>query len=142
MNLRYVRATSADSEKIYAFAEELVCMYEKPEIIPKVLPWMRKKIAENISNYVAVYLNDTLAGYFSFSYEGDKFELDDFYVFPQMRCKGIGSCILNKCIEMAQGDIMLYVFNENKGAISLYERFGFQVEQHVSETRSIMVRKG
>ncbi len=142
MNLRFLSATSNDAEKIYAFAEELVCRYENPEVIPKALSWMRKKIFKNINSYIAVYLDDTLAGYYNFSAMGDKYEIDDLYVYPQLRGKGIGSCILKRCIEMAQGDIMLYVFNENKGAISLYERFGFCVEQQVSETRSIMVRRG
>lgn len=142
MDLRYMTATDADIEKIYGFAEELICRYENPGIFPKVLPWMHNKISANINSYVAVYLDETLAGYYRFSADGDMYELDDLYIVPQLRGKGIGSCILHKCIKMAQGDIMLYVFNENKRAISLYERFGFSVVQQVSETRSIMVRRG
>lgn len=142
MVLRYLTATDADMEKIYGFAEELVCRYEDLEVIPKALPWMRNKISENINSYVAVYLDETLAGYYHFFANGDKYELDDLYIVPQLRGKGIGSCILHKCIKMAQGDIILYVFNENKRAISLYERFGFSKFQRVSETRSIMVRRG
>ena len=67
-------------------------------------------------------------------------ELDDLYVLPTFRGKGIGTEILSYCISQMNTPIFLYVFRKNTGAIKLYERMGFLMAEEVDDTRLIMRR--
>jgi ribosomal protein S18 acetylase RimI-like enzyme len=53
-----------------------------------------------------------------------------FYVRPEMRRQGVGSALIAALIEAAHvavEQLTLTVVQENKAAISLYERFGFSI---------------
>ena len=68
-------------------------------------------------------------------------ELDDLYIFPEFRSKGIGSVIIQKCIEESDSTIFLYVFAKNVRAIALYEKLGFKIVKNIRDTRYIMERE-
>ena len=68
-------------------------------------------------------------------------ELDDFYILPQFRGRGIGTAVLEKCIRESSLPIFLYVFTRNTGALNLYQRMGFRIAEQISSTRSIMRRE-
>ena len=82
----------------------------------------------------------TVAGYYHLIPGAEKTELDDFYILPPYRGRGIGTRALKDCIQRAAGPLFLYVFSRNAGAIRLYERMGFQITETVGETRCIMER--
>lgn len=136
----FVKAEEADIPVIFAQAKELIDAYEEITAIDyeKVLAWMQRKISQHISEYCCVLINGKKCAYYRLCADG---ELDDLYVLPPHRSKGIGAMILNKCIEQSE-DIYLYVFQRNTRAIAFYERFGFTVRETVGKTRLIMERKG
>lgn len=142
--LRYVTATEQDVQTIFALSKSLIEEYEDLSSVdyPKVLRWVESKIRDNIGKYKVIVFNDEKAGYFCLDFHADKWELDDFYIMPPFRNMGIGSTVLSYICESITGCIYLYVFAKNKGAISLYERFGFKRVKTVSETRQIMERPG
>lgn len=144
MNLRYEPAQPGDAAVIYSLCRELVEHYEDSTKVDfgKVLPWLERKIRENILLYTRVLLDGKAVAYYRLDISGECTELDDLYVLPEYRCCGIGTQILRKCIESTEKTIFLYVFKENTGAIALYSRMGFTVEQQVGGTRCIMVRNG
>ena len=141
-NLRYSPATPEDIDVIYNLCRELIETYEDLSSIdlPAVLAWVRKKIQKQISGYTCVWQNDNKVAYFCLSEEPQGSELDDFYVLPEWRNRGIGSGVLKYCLEHAQKQMYLYVFTRNIGAIRLYERFGFVETKQVSPTRIIMTK--
>ena len=67
-------------------------------------------------------------------------ELDDLYVLPEYRRRGIGTMIIEKCCSESDLPIFLYVFSGNTGAVSLYQRLGFRITESVGGTRYIMQR--
>lgn len=142
LSLRFCPASNEDVPVIFSMAKELVDTYENVAAIDydKVMEWMRCKISENITSYTCVYLGAEKAGYYCLNAEPGQTELDDLYVMPQFRRLGIGTAIVNRCIEQAEGLLYLYVFKGNSGAIKLYSRMGFSVSHNVSETRIIMRR--
>lgn len=142
--LRYVTATEKDVQTIFTLSKSLIEEYEDLSTIdyPKVLRWVESKIRDNIDKYKVIVFNDEKAGYFCLDFQADKWELDDFYILPLFRNMGIGTAVLSHICENITGCIYLYVFTNNKGAISLYERFGFKRVQTVSDTRQIMERPG
>ena len=143
MELRYEPARPEDIEALYAFNKELIDRYEDIEAIDyeKVLHWVRRKLETRISEYTCVFAGNQKVGYYHFADVDDKMELDDLYVFPGFRGRGIGTAIVRKCCKEADKTLFLYVFSENKRAISLYRRLGFRVVQEIGITRLIMEKE-
>lgn len=140
MQLEYMAGTPDDIPVIFAQAKALVERYEDVTTIDydKVLAWMERKITKCIASYTRVSLDGETCAYYCLAPDG---ELDDFYVLPSFRGRGIGSAILENCIRESQVPLWLYVFTKNKGAIALYQRFGFQITEPVGTTRAIMRRE-
>lgn len=47
-------------------------------------------------------------------------------VAPEGRGRGIGTLLMEEAIRVAEGDLSLHVETENRAAIKLYEKFGFE----------------
>ena len=143
MNITYQGARPEDIEPIYALCKELIHRYEQLETIDydRVMAWVRRKIESSISEYTVVYANGKKAGYYHFYRNEDgQFELDDLYIFPEFQNRGIGTEIIEACCNSVNAPVMLYVFIENKRAVSLYKRLGFEVTQTVHGSRYRMQR--
>ena len=141
MKLQFLPADASDIPVIFAQAKDLIDAYEDTGAIDydKVLAWVERKITANISEYCRVTADGAACAYYRLCADG---ELDDLYVLPQYRNRGIGTQVLQKCIAESEKTLYLYVFSRNIRAISLYRRFGFQVIESVSETRFVMRRNG
>ena len=141
MSLQFVSATQADIPVIYTQAKMLIDSYEDLSSIEydKVLAWIRRKIENNIRQYSCVMMDGEKCAYYRLCEDG---ELDDLYVLPGFQNRGIGSQIMEKCIEMTNGSLYLYVFSQNERAIAFYEKFGFSLRERVGNTRLILHRNG
>ena len=141
MNITYRKAAADDIDPIYGLCKQLINDFEQLESIdyPKVIKWVRKKIEQAIDEYTVIYANDQKAGYFHFYKNDDgQFEIDDLYVFPEFQNQGIGSDVIRKCCASVDSPVMLYVFIENKRAVSLYKRLGFEIVETIRDSRYIM----
>ena len=141
MNIRFVSADKTDIPVILAQAKDLVDTYEDLASIDydKVMEWMERKISGQISQYRCAALDGKKCAFWRLCQDG---ELDDLYVLPDFRGMGIGSLIMEACIEESEKPLWLYVFSRNIRAISFYERFGFAVRERVGATRLILERNG
>ena len=140
MEITYRKAEFADAESIYKLSEELIYKYEDISAIDveRVLAWVRKKIENNIGEYVCVLADREKAGYYRAHTENGETELDDLYIYPQYQRRGIGTKIIEKCCSETEYPIFLYVFIKNIDAVRLYERLGFEITETVHGTRYIM----
>ena len=144
MNLTYTPANAEDIEPIYEFCGQLIRRYERLESIdyPKVMQWVRRKIEQSIGEYTVIRVREQKAGYYRFYQNEDgQFELDDLYIFPEFQNRGIGTEVIRACCSSVDDPVMLYVFTENKRAVSLYERLGFEIAETVRDSRYIMINK-
>lgn len=141
--LAFRPAEKRDLPMILAQSEALIRQYEDLTAIDidKVLAWMAKKTEQNLAEYTCVMLGADTVGVYRLAAGDNGTELDDFYILPRFRGQGIGTALLEKLTREVQGPLFLYVFNENRGAIRLYERFGFRKSETVSATRCIYLRK-
>lgn len=141
--ITYNQADICDVEPIYRFCKQLIDDYEDTESIDydKVLEWVRRKIEKFIDEYTKVCLSGETVGYYRFYRNGDgEYEIDDLYVFPEYRNRGIGTEIIKKCCSSVNASVMLYVFIGNEGAVALYQRLGFEIVRTVNGTRYVMRR--
>ena len=141
MQLTYEPARAEDGPVIFGFAKELIERYETdPNLdLEMAFGWTKRKIEKRIDEYTRVLCDGEVAGYYRFAPDGDKMELDDLYVLPEYRNRGVGTAVLRRCL--AQGKpIYFYVFTGNARAVALYEREGFHKAEDVSPTRMIMAR--
>jgi len=141
--LHFVPASDEDIPLILEQCKALIDLYEDKTLIDyeKVIAWLRNKVSSNIAQYTCVLSGGEKAAFYRLDPQADVTEIDDLYVLPPHQNKGIGSAILEKCVQDAEKPLMLYVFVGNRRAISLYERYGFAVTQQVSPTRCIMLRR-
>ena len=143
MELSFEQAAAEDLEPIYELNRQLIASYEKIEYIDldRVLNWVHQKLEKHIGEYTVIRADGKKAGYYHFYRNEDgEMELDDLYVFPEFQNRGIGSKIIHKCCSSVREPVMLYVFIRNEGAISLYQRMGFEIVQTIKDSRFIMRR--
>ncbi len=141
MQLIYEPARPEDAPVIFGFAKELIERYETdPGLdLDMALGWTRRKIEKKIDEYTRVLCNGAVAAYYRLAPDGERLELDDLYVLPAFRGRGIGTSILRRCLALGK-PVYFYVFTGNTRAIALYEREGFQKVEDVSLTRCIMAQ--
>ena len=143
MNLEFTPAENADIEVIFSMLKQLIDAYEDLSSInyEKVLAWCRRQIEENIARYTCILCNGEKAGWYNLSPSDDgRMELDNFYVLPRFRNRGIGTAALEKCIAETDKPVFLYCFTKNTRALALYSRMGFREIEKVGTTRCIMQR--
>ena len=142
MELSFSPALPQDAPVIFSFARELIETYEDPKEmdLDRALAWTRRKIETGIKQYTRIVLDGETVGFFRFAPCEEGMELDDLYILPPFRGRGIGTRVIAHCIAQNQ-PIELYVFTENTGALRLYRRMGFELRQQVSRTRCILRRE-
>ncbi|MGM9874134.1 MAG: GNAT family N-acetyltransferase [Bacilli bacterium] len=141
MELTYQKSKKEDIEIIFKYSKQLIDEYENISAInyEKVLDFVHKKIIDKIDEYNTIYIDNIKVGYFHFSRnEEGKYEIEDLYVFEQFRNKGIGSKIISNCLSSTKEPIYLFVFINNKKAISLYEKHGFKIIKNIKNSRYLM----
>ena len=145
MKLDFRPAQPEDTEPLFTFNRELIDAYEDKSLIDygRVLAWVRRKLERHLSEYTCIWADGQKAGYFHFyPLDGKVMELDDLYLFPAFRGRGIGTEIIRACCRAAAGrPVVLYVFVRNTRAVALYRRLGFRVAAQPSPTRYIMRRE-
>jgi len=143
MNLEFIPAEGTDSEIIFGQLKQLIDAYEDLSSInyEKVLAWCRGQIEKHIDRYTCVLADGKKAGWYNFSPSDDgRMELDNFFVLPAYRNRGIGTAVLNRCFAETDKPIFLYAFIKNTRAMALYSRMGFRVIEYEGTTRCIMQR--
>ena len=100
MELTYSPARPEDAPVIFGFARELIERYETdPDLdLAMALDWTKRKIEKRIGEYTRVLADGAPAAFFRFVPDGERMELDDLYVLPAFRDKGVGTMVLRRCI--------------------------------------------
>lgn len=138
--LTYKAAQQEDIEPLFLLNKQLIEEYEDLDSIDydRVLNWVHRNLEQNLSHFTRVFWAGKLAGYYCLLPSGEKTELDSLFVLPEFQGRGIGTAILKKCQQEAEGTLFLYAFRKNVRALALYERLGFQIVKEVGATRFIM----
>ena len=112
-----------------------------PEEYNKISNYVKNKTPKMLDDTrIIMYNNDQPIGMIiAYQKEQDWF-IDDIFLIPEFRHKGIGRMILEN--EIASHDqLALWVYKSNIHAISLYESLGFKVEESIKERQMMRLRK-
>lgn len=140
MKVTYSPAQTDDVQIIYGLCRDLIETYETDPIpMDKVLNWCLRKIQTSLEQYRVILADGQKAGYVHLDTLDDgALELDDLYVLTDFQGQGIGTQAVRDAISQAKEqkkDLVLYVFRKNTGALRLYERLGFRVDEHCGGSR-------
>lgn len=135
-------AAAGDAEEIFALAWAHVERWEDFSLLDRgaVERWMRRKTELRIGEYRWVLFRGERAGVFRTNTEEGRLELDDLYLLPPFRGRGIGPALILDACRCAGLPAFLYVFRANTRARMLYERLGFRRAADAGATRIIMER--
>lgn len=112
-----------------------------PEEYNKISNYVKNETPKMLDDTrIIMYNNDQPIGMIiAYQKEQDWF-IDDIFLIPEFRHKGIGRMILEN--EIASHDqLALWVYKSNIHAISLYESLGFKVEESIKERQMMRLRK-
>lgn len=138
----FTPAAPEDAEEIFSLCREMILRYEDPRDIDldRAIQWSRRKIQANLSQYRRIELDGRAAGYFRLFPREGALELDDLYILPPYRRRGLGDAVLRHCIAQGQ-PLELYVFTENHAALALYRKHGFSLLRPEGTTRCVLRRE-
>ncbi len=98
-------------------------------------PWSKKSLLTEITNnklskYVVMELDDFIIGYYGLWIVDNEAHVMNIAIDPEFRSKGYGNELLKNMIALSSSSgvnrITLEVRRNNKVAISLYEKYGFE----------------
>lgn len=134
-----VRATKrADLKDIYQLVVDLAVFEKEPEAVKATLDDYETAFDEGLIDAIVAEDQGQIVGiaiyYMTFStWRGKMLYLEDFYVDPLYRSKGVGQQIFNKYIETAKAKgcamVKWQVLDWNAEAIKFYERNEATIEK-------------
>lgn len=128
-NVEYLK--KAKLYNIFSYAKEL-----PKEEIEKINKYVDKHIPMQLDDYKMIMVDGVVAGCLYVTNKDDGVLLDEIYIEEDYRNQKIGTNIIKDLLKNNQV-IYLWVYKDNKKAIALYERLGFEIKE-MTDTRLYM----
>ena len=130
-----VKASKEDISRLIKYKKDIIYMYSKDlskEEKEKIDDYIFNNVNESLKDYLNIVINDKIIGSILITDLKEGKLLDEIYLEKEFRNTGIGTEIIREMLEKNR-NIYLWVYKENKKAVSLYKRLGFII---VDETDS------
>lgn len=135
MNYELINSSNNDVERLIEYKERTINEYANDlseEEKNRINNYVIDIVPRELVNYRNIVVDDKIIGCVLVTNIEDGKLLDEIYIEEQFRNNGIGTDIIKNIIR--ENDIVyLWVYKENKQAISLYKKLGFNV---IDETES------
>lgn len=105
----------------------------------KIFSYVSNEIPKLLDNYKIIMVGSDIIGCICCTNYKDGKLIDEIYLEKNFRNKGIGSSIIHYYLKENK-IVYLWVYKENKKAINLYKRLGFNIFEE-TETRYLMKYK-
>ena len=132
---KLVKASKKDIPRLIKYKKDIIYMYSKDLVEDernKIDEYVITSANEMFENYYNIIIDDKIIGSILLKDMPQGKLIDEIYIEKEFRNNGIGTDIIRKMLENNR-NIYLWVYKENKKAISLYNRLGFII---VDETDS------
>lgn len=132
---KLVKASKKDIPRLIKYKKDIIYMYSKDLVEDernKIDEYVITSANEMFEDYYNIIIDDKIIGSILLKDMLQGKLIDEIYIEKEFRNNGIGTDIIRKMLEKNR-NIYLWVYKENKKAISLYNRLGFII---VDETDS------
>lgn len=132
---KLVKASKKDIPRLIKYKKDIIYMYSKDLVEDernKIDEYAITSANEMFEDYYNIIIDDKIIGSILLKDMPQGKLIDEIYIEKEFRNNGIGTDIIRKMLENNR-NIYLWVYKENKKAISLYNRLGFII---VDETDS------
>ena len=132
---KLVKASKKDIPRLIKYKKDIIYMYSKDLVEDernKIDEYVITSANEMFEDYYNIIIYDKIIGIILLKDMPQGKLIDEIYIEKEFRNNGIGTDIIRKMLENNR-NIYLWVYKENKKAISLYNRLGFII---VDETDS------
>ena len=132
---KLVKASKKDIPRLIKYKNDIIYMYSKDLVEDernKIDEYVITSANEMFEDYYNIIIDDKIIGSILLKDMPQGKLIDEIYIEKEFRNNGIGTDIIRKMLENNR-NIYLWVYKENKKAISLYNRLGFII---VDETDS------
>lgn len=132
---KLVKASKKDIPRLIKYKKDIIYMYSKDLVEDernKIDEYVITSANEMFEDYYNIIIDDKIIGSILLKDMPQGKLIDEIYIEKEFRNNGIGTDIIRKMLENNR-NIYLWVYKENKKAISLYNRLGFII---VDETES------
>ena len=132
---KLVKASKKDIPRLIKYKKDIIYMYSKDlaeDERNKIDEYVITSANEMFEDYYNIIIDDKIIGSILLKDMPQGKLIDEIYIEKEFRNTGIGTDIIRKMLENNR-NIYLWVYKENKKAISLYNRLGFII---VDETDS------
>lgn len=132
---KLVKASKKDIPRLIKYKNDIIYMYSKDLVEDernKIDEYVITSVNEMFKDYYNIIIDDKIIGSILLKDMPQGKLIDEIYIEKEFRNNGIGTDIIRKMLENNR-NIYLWVYKENKKAISLYNRLGFII---VDETDS------
>ena len=129
MDYQFCKATNIDIQKLIEY--KLINILEYARNLPsqenkKIQDYVQKMVPIQLKNYKMILVDNKKVGCLLVEKYEDGVLLDEIYLEEIYRNRGIGKDIIQNILRTNE-NAYLWVYKLNRGAISLYQRLGFQV---------------
>ena len=132
---KLVKESKKDIPRLIRYKKDIIYMYSKDlaeDERNKIDEYVITSVNEMFKDYYNIIIDDKIIGSILLKDMPQGKLLDEIYLEKDFRNTGIGTDIIRKMLKKNR-NIYLWVYKENKKAISLYKRLGFII---VDETDS------
>ena len=132
---KLVKASKKDIPRLIKYKKDIIYMYSKDLVEDernKIDEYVITSANEMFEDYYNIIIDDKIIGSILLKDMPQGKLIDEIYIEKEFRNNGIGTDIIRKMLENNR-NIYLWVYKQNKKAISLYNRLGFII---VDETDS------
>ena len=132
---KLVKASKKDIPRLIKYKKDIIYMYSKDLVEDernKIDEYVITSANEMFEDYYNIIIDDKIIGSILLKDMPQGKLIDEIYIEKEFRNNGIGTDIIRKMLENNR-NIYLWIYKENKKAISLYNRLGFII---VDETDS------
>lgn len=103
----------------------------------KIIQYVNNYIEKNYQKYNLIVFKENILGVYCIDQYKNGLLLDEIYIFPKYRNKGIATKIITNLQNTNSKNIYLWVYKSNKIALNLYTHLEFNIETE-TETRYLM----
>lgn len=135
MEYKLLTSSNKDINRLIEYKKRTIYEYAKDlsnEEIDKINKYVTSEVPKLINDYCNIVVDNKIVGCLLLTNKDDGKLLDEIYLEEEYRDKGIGTKIIKNILN--NNDIVyLWVYKENKKAISLYKKLEFYA---IEETES------